>query len=355
MSDDLEESAPPSSVPPSSAPSSTQSNTPICVNAVPSASDSAPAVSVNTSASRTRHDWYWIALCNAFGSDVAAEITAGSVWQVIDNPSATFSENQDIIQHVYDYYGALNNRNSKKCVWAGLARIAGGPFVRGFRRIDQVERQAKAYLDQCLRFPQGFWETLGHSEDCSGLAEAEEAQAWSECDVSIRALMRMGRDIFDDLAWQHEAYIQGGLVEIQRLAGAGEFAAHDGFSDATACVAAWTMIDQDDDGVWSGNLELFRREQLVTIPPGYRKLEGQFAVSTVMTYMAQSPHPWGRSFDDYFHQTPLGGRYVTNDRDRWDWMSNEVLPTWRRAGESKRQALIRKSLEDLVAGRTSVP
>ena len=355
MADDLEATAPASSAPPSSSPaSSAAASAPICVNAVPAANGSAPAVQVNTCAMRTRHDWYWIALCNAFGSDIAAEITGGSAW-LVDSAIATFSANKDIIRHVYDYYGALNRRNPQKCIWAGLARVAGGPFFGGFTRIDEIERTAKGYLDRCESAPTSFWESLGR-EDCeSGPLLLEEHQTCKECDVSIRALMTMGRLIFDDLAWQHEAYLAGGLAEIQRLAGAGEFGAHDSFADATACIDVWTTIDRDDEGAWTGNLKLFEREQLVTIPPGYRKLEGQFAVPTVMTYLAKSPHPWGRSFDDYFGQTPLGGHYVTTDSDRWAWMSKEVYPTWRSAGESKRQALIARSLDDLVAGNVSVP
>jgi hypothetical protein len=362
MGDDFDSTPPPSSSPPpssepppsSSSPSSALADAPICVNAVPGTNGSAPAVTVNTSARRTRHDWYWIALCNAFGSDLAAEIDGGSVWVV--GESASFQANKDIIHQVYDYYGALNKQNPQKCIWAGLGRVAGGPFFGGFMRIDEIESQAKSYLDRCMSAPASFWESLGR-EDCeSGPLLIEEKITYDECDASIKALMQMGRDIFDDLAWQHEAYLAGGLVEIQRLAGAGEFGATGRFNDATPCIDIWTMIDKDDAGAWSGNLKLFEREQLVTIPSGYRKLSGQFAVPTVMSYLAKSPHPWGRSFNDFWKQTtPFDSHYVTEDKPRWDWMRMEIYPTWQSAGDGNRNTLIARSLDELAKGHISVP
>jgi hypothetical protein len=330
---------------------STPAPPPICVNAVPAVpgSGSPPSIVVNTCALRTRHDWCWIALCNAFGRSMADEIQGGTVWAV-DDPQATFPASKDIIRNVYDYYGALNKRNPQKCIWAGLARVAGGPFFGGFCKIDEIERTAKGYLDRCEHPPASFWESLGR-EDCeSGSLFLEENQTYEECQASISALMAMGRHIFNDLAWQHEAYLAGGLTEILRLAQSGQFGAGNGFADATECVDVWTTIDKDDDGAWSGNLRLFEREQLATIPFGYRRLEGQFAVPTILNYLAKSPHPWGRSFDDFYNQFPTGSHGVTNDRDRWTWMRDEVYPTWRKAGDGKRNTLIGKTLDDLVAG-----
>jgi hypothetical protein len=183
--------------------------------------------------------------------------------------------------------------------------------------------------------------------------------------------MTMGKDIFFDLAWQHEAYLAGGLSEILRLAGTpGTFDSQPDFDKQ--CVTAWTAIDADAQGALSGNCLLFQREQLHTIPPGYKSLHALLGVATVMSFLANTPHPWGKNFFDYWELTdvkvpPWGGdpktalphgqwyttavwsHDVTNDGDRWSWMQNNIYPTWMSVSEGKRATMVGLSLEDLCA------
>jgi hypothetical protein len=175
--------------------------------------------------------------------------------------------------------------------------------------------------------------------------------------------MKMGRAIFEDLAWQHEAYLGGGLTEILRLAAAG---AYHSDKEKQQCVDAWTAIDRDDGGTWEGNLKLFEREQLTIISGGYKELDRLLAVPAIMSFLANSPHPWGKSFYSFYSyrvNVPAWGgdpkaphpgfdlpdvsQSVTNDGERWVWMRDNIYPTWRSAGDGKRRQMIDLSLDDL--------
>jgi hypothetical protein len=315
------------------APALVQTPPPIVVNAVPVPSGSAGpplSVLVTTAPMRTRLDWYWIALCNAFGASTAKDIRDGKLWNV--GWLGTFDDNKSIIHAVYDYYGTLYDRNPAKCHWAGLARIAGGPFFKGFALISTMEKAAAAVTS-----------TMPIFGPLAGPGAVE-------CHAALKTLMEMGKRIFTDMAWQHEAYTVGGIAEIRRLKAAGEFdrpykdepVPHD-------TPDAWETIDRDDPGSWSGNTDLFRREQLTIIPPGYSVLHLLPGVGPIMTANADSPHPWGHSFNDFFHQSSLlESHWVTIDADRWLWMSQDILPTYQARSESERGTLVHKSLEDLM-------
>ncbi len=372
--------ASPSSNPPSS---SSPAPGPIAVNAVPYSGDAGgtpPSVMVNSCAQYTRQDWHWVAMKSAFGESTARDIRDNGAWFV--GPGASFRANKSIIHAVYDYYGAVNTRNPNKCLWAGLGRVAGGPFFWGFEFIDNWIQMIEA--DPCFGPPDTWVKALICSVpelSSSGIAvpgapnpDADRALnliIHAQLQSAIESLMTMGRKIFEDLAWQHEAYLAGGLSEILRLAG--QPGVFDPSADLQqACVDAWTSIDGDATGALHGNCALFQREQLQTIPPGYRALHSLIAVPTVMSFLAVSPHPWGQSFFDYWQMTgvnvpPWGGdpkaalpqgqtrigavisHDVTNDADRWSWMQNNVYPTWMSASDDKRKKMVALPLETLCS------
>jgi hypothetical protein len=275
-------------------------------------------------------DWYWIALVSAFGPSTAADIKAGKVWNV--SVLGSFDLNRAIIHSVYDYYGSLYNRNPAKCRWAGLARVAGGPFFKGFCTINNMQKGANA---GALAGPV-YWPFA--------------ALSVAECQGALTTLMEMGKRIFTDMAWQHEAYTNGGIAEIRRLKAAGEFDRP--YKDEPVPNGTpdfWEAIDRDDAGSWSGNRDLFRREQLAIIPPGYSTLQMLPGVAVIMTALADTPHPWGHAFNEFFQQSAaLETHLVTMGDDRWKWMSEDVLPTWQARLESERGTVVNKSLEDLM-------
>jgi hypothetical protein len=367
-------------VPSAADPAANASSAPLSfdVNAVPVSSGGsagpAPVVLVNVCPQYTRKDWEWVAMTTAFGEPTARDIRDKKAWFV--GQGASFRANKRIIHAVYDYYGAVNKRNPSKCLWAGLGRVAGGPFFWGFELIDNMIQSIEA--DPCFAPPDAWTAFVcslgppnsppGPTLDVRGLNIAIHA----ECQSAIESLMKMGRDIFMDLAWQHEAYLAGGLSEILRLDQPNVF---DQDSELQKnCVQAWKDIDGDSTGALRGNCALFQREQLHTIPPGYKALHALLGVPTVMSFLASSPHPWGKSFFDYWEmkgvtvppwggdpktalpqdQSYFGARFshdVTEDGDRWSWMQNSVYPTWMSVSDDQRKTVVGMSLEDLCARR----
>ena len=295
----------------------------------------------------TRADWNGIALTKAFGASTAQEILNDpTVW--FTGAGASFQANKDIIHAVYDYYGALYARNPGKCIWAGLGRVAGGPFFWGFGFIDSAIQQLTTTLqaldaaDMCAKQPETWVERLACAlrdpQEQQGLAvdRAIFQAARDEFQASIEALMTMGKNIFFDLAWQHEAYLAKGLSEILRLG------AQNGIFDPNpdlqqSCLDCWKSIDADDPAsAQKGNLSLFQREQLVTISPGYAKLTRLLGVPTVMSFLASRPHPWGQNFWTFFHMgftLPPWGEDPAARAARW---SSPRSRTCRRAKSSVR-------------------
>ncbi|MGO9342322.1 MAG: SH3 domain-containing protein [Acidimicrobiales bacterium] len=309
---------------------------PIVINAVPTPTGAggAPAfVLVNTAPQRTRMDWHWIGMCNAFGVPTATDVKSGKAWDVSDN--GLFESNRTIIHSVYDYYGALYRRNPAKCRWAGLARVAGGPFFKGFITINEIEKKGA---------------TAGVLGPLLGPLSPVGALSAAECQIALAALMQMGKRIFFDMAWQHEAYTVGGITEIRRLKAAGEF--DQPFKDEpvpSRCPEFWEDIDRDEAGSWAGNQSLFDREQRQILPRGYGRLSFLPMVQTIMTRLADTPHPWGHSFNDFFHQDVVSEKHVvTNTTDRWSWMKDDVLPTWQARSEGERGKVVALSLEGLM-------
>jgi hypothetical protein len=169
---------------------------------------------------KSKADWQVLARENAFGLELARKITNGTAWL----PANGFAANKQIIASVYDYYGALYRRNPTKLQWAGLARIAGGPFYKGFCDMEDARTAAltvvklkdENYLRNALTKTARviFFGPVNLAVD-EGSDVALQALA-THLQQALKHLMDMGKDIFDDLAWQHEAYLALGLSELKR-------------------------------------------------------------------------------------------------------------------------------------------
>ena len=79
----------------------------------------------------------------------------------------------------------------------------------------------------------------------------------------------MQKDVFEDLSWQHEAYLTGGIDEMEVMLDAGQITA--------PTFAIWQTIDDaikggDANLLWQGNTALLQREQQIVLAPGYASL-----------------------------------------------------------------------------------
>ena len=288
-------------------------------------------------------------------------------------PEDGLLENDAIVQAVYRYYGDLY-LDHPELQWAGMANVVGPMFYAGWQDMYAVrglsdEGQRARYLSELVGLPTlpgwvydagdqiadvvpgGFLSPVDLAEHLT-----DEELEWYE-----DRFMGMQKEIFDDLAWQHEAYVLGGvglMRDIQR---------NNPAEVDTRQLQAWEDIASGDpDRVAEGNTQLLRREQLEIIQDDYDDMRGHHGpVGDVATYafsvMAENPVPGGQAYRDYdpitieadigppdltfgvpfgpswtwdspdYHleqELPLPAGNLSNFEDRWGWIENDMLPRY---------------------------
>jgi hypothetical protein len=257
----------------------------------------------------------------------AAGIKAAD-WQ----PTAKFRKNQQTFEKVYRYYASLY-QGDNRLKWAAMAKLAGGEVFRGFR--DQIVPAEK------------FGEALSGTNPQSGkftvldlVGAGYEIYAGS-LDI---LLLQMQKAIFMDLAWQHQAYREGGIKALAAANARGEL--------TNDLFAAWQEIDSGDlRRVNTGNMALLRREQ-------YHVLQGAGAggfygriqdipdsdmIPKTMSEEARSPIPGGRPFAEV-----VPGGDITKFEDRWKWLEADMIPAFEKLDPATLQRLVTKPLDELA-------
>jgi hypothetical protein len=228
-------------------------------------------------------------------------------------PDDGFERQRPIVERVYAYYTGLFNRN-ENLLWAGMAKLAGGAVYHGMTVAQQQFDTAK-------------W---GIGQDPSAGLVVNYAHGLQV------VLLRTQRAIFEDLAWQHEAFVQAGLSELVATAG--------------APADAWRDIASGDPGrVRRGSHELLLREQKTVVAPYYgqiRDLKDFDLIPDQMSREALSPVPGGRPFREV---VPDGD--ITVFEDRWKWIEADMLPAYERLTPQRRRQLVNTPLADLAARR----
>ena len=218
-------------------------------------------------ASKDRQFYLGQAYMNAFGNDDEA------AWE----PDQGFAANRARIIQLYDYYQATYLKQPDLFLWAGLGRMAGGAVVDGLDTVMTV--------------------------------------SFSESSLT-KTMVRIGKTIFHDLAWLHEAFLDDPQVAI---ALAGE---HDTEAPARRSYAtAWTDLASGDIGrVAAGNQALLENEQFTIIQPFYDAIRASNEADTFSHTRAftNNIHPYHR---DFLVRFPNGD--VTLADDRWAWITEE--------------------------------
>jgi len=149
--------------------------------------------------------------------------------------------------------------------------------------------------------------------------------------------LRMQQAIFNDLAWQHEAYIFGGVDALCDAYNRGEI--------NLDTLNAWYKIASGDPAqILQGNIDLLHREQFVVLQPYYDQL-AQFPnyAAGFMSLFATSPVPGGTDFHDF---NSLGN--LANANDRWNWILNDAVYRWSLFNTNYRAALVSQGMQDLI-------
>jgi hypothetical protein len=236
-------------------------------------------------------------------------------------PSRGANSNRLVIEAVYTYYARLY-LNHEQLRWAAMAALVGTSFYAGFRDIDSVPGHLLS-----------FFET---------------------------AFLEMQRQIFEDQAVMHEAYLTDGLAGIRGLADAG-------IIDSTT-VAAWQQIDSGEPrNMNAGNLSLLFREQHDIIDRFYvsmRTHTGGGAFTYAITVAGRPSIPGARSYPAVFPlsaraslpadwgitlATPLADGNIATFGNRWGLIERDTFPAFLRFLKHDTQA--RRLLKRCISQR----
>jgi hypothetical protein len=181
-------------------------------------------------------------------------------------------------------------------------------------------------------------------------------------EVTERVMIAIGRDIFFDLAWQHEAFLDG--ADIVALAGLhDQFATYAQYADdgtvsfvhaepATSYSDAWSKITSGDAGaIAEGNRDLLHDEQATVVQPQYDFLlqGGQAGLATAFT---NEIHPYHRAF---LVDIPDGD--IRQFDPRWQWinLANGMFENWGAAGVDERARLLQLPFDQILRGDFGIP
>ncbi|WP_455835973.1 WXG100 family type VII secretion target [Pseudarthrobacter siccitolerans] len=197
--------------------------------------------------------------------------------------------NWETIKKVYDFYGQAYLANPD-LQWAGMANMIGPSFAGGFRDMAMLRDLAQQIADNpASDIPLPM---LDQIEQLAGMTD-------QEIRFYETSMLDMNKEIFLDQARQHEAYMNGGIEEINRLRDSGVINAD--------TAKAWAQIDSGDpELIQEGNTSLLYREQNEIIADDYdamRSHPGGEAVTYLVTLAGEPSIPGARSYAEVFPYT----------------------------------------------------
>ncbi|HEV2069931.1 MAG TPA: hypothetical protein VGR26_09070 [Acidimicrobiales bacterium] len=318
------------------------------------------------------------------------------------DPARGLAANDASVQAAWELYARLYADNPDQFLWAGMAKLAGATFYAGFQDLHVLRRAIEdgamtaEHLEQALgRLAPGLPEPLARR--LVDLGANDLAALAGDLRFVETTFLEMQQNIFDDLAWQHVAYQEGGINALVAL--------HDRGSLKKVHLGAWREIDSRDPArVQRGNLRLLRYEQDRIIGDDYDAIRNHSEVTWLLTLgmsvVAESPVDGGRPFREVVpYQVELntpdripvvpdwlvpdriprtdvrvpGGKGVSIDtadqvriglpinnvsifEKRWQWIGGDMYPAWVRLAESGTAGdLVATPIEDLVAERRTIP
>ena len=119
--------------------------------------------------------------------------------------------NWETIKKVYDFYGQAYLANPD-LQWAGMANMIGPSFAGGFKDMAMLRDLAQQIADNpASDIPLPM---LDQIEQLAGMTD-------QEIRFYETSMLDMNKEIFLDQARQHQAYMNGGIEEINRLRDSG--------------------------------------------------------------------------------------------------------------------------------------
>jgi len=196
-------------------------------------------------------------------------------------------EERETLAGLYRSYAVTYSFRSSKFLWSGAAAVAGKDIVGVVAQMQGVD---------------GMWtgSPIPPGADFAGIRRMR------------LTLETMAKEIFRDLAWQHQAYLRGGIGELRAHADQGEI-------DDTVFFDGWCAIHEGR--VSSGNRVFLDREQRGILQPYYETFPTW--AHGFMSVMARSPLS---NAHDFRRVVPNGN--ITNFDDRWRWVNDHIFSRW---------------------------
>jgi hypothetical protein len=221
-------------------------------------------------------------------------------------PELGFRKNKTIMDAVYYAYQSLYRERPNAFLWAGLARLTGGQVLFGMNNLVRIARDPSVFT----------------------------------CEI-----VAIAKDIYFNLAWQHESYLDNPalLIEVCRELDAKRTHNH-------AYADCWTNIQSGQpERIALGNRMLLENEQHNTVQPHYeviRKDPYSARFFWFTRFVLRNIHPYHRRF--VFDQ---GLSDVTEFKHRWRWIARANDGMWDRwvgVPLERRMALVALDNERLI-------
>ena len=222
--------------------------------------------------------------------------------------SQGFQHNKPIIEAVYRYYTNTYNKAPDRFLWAGLGKMAGGVVLASLDMLSGID----------------------------------------DINTPIPELITIGKNIFLDLAWLHEVFLEDSSKAIILAKAHDDFLASQNRMSSGSYENALTLMNSSDPcDVATGNKALLQNEQHDIIEPVYQTLVSldQTLINRTRAFVG-SVHPYHR---DFLADVQQGDVLVFDDR--WKWIttvSQNMWDQWLKIPQEERTRLVNISMTDLV-------
>lgn len=223
-------------------------------------------------------------------------------------PALGFTKNLFILHKLYYYYQQVYLLQPNLFLWMGLARLTGGQVLWGMGNLVKI------------------------SKDPSVLSHR---------------IVLTAKDIFENLAWQHEFYLDKPTEFLFYLKEFDKTHTH-----KNAYYTAWQLIlTNTKDNIAKGNEMLLENEQLNTIQHNYDEIKKDSYSKRYFwftRFVMRCIHPYHNRFIlDYPFED------VTKFTARWKWITHKagMWNSWVATSTNEKIRLINLSNEDIMKHR----
>ncbi|MCG8342485.1 MAG: hypothetical protein MI684_06570 [Chlorobiales bacterium] len=247
---------------------------------------------------------------------------------------------------ITSYYARLYLDHHDIFKWAGMAAFASSQVGVALTFVEIMLTPGRMMEDGGYQKAGDLFEGVGNF--VAGAARTLFSLPFSVYDFASRNILlndleeiRKGNNaIYNDIAWAHRAYLEGGLAEIEKNISESEraflFAGFRMIDEGRALMRSGNDFEKAKALIRDGNIKLLRHEQINTLGPifGAISLPGRIVVSFGSELNFGEAAPAGcaprSSFADHFGylETLTGNRSVIDPEHRWQWIEESVLPAW---------------------------